>query len=118
MIRALAGIVDIYLTDFKYMDPALAAKYSAAPDYPEVAKGALGEMADKSISNPQFQRIVYYSIVFPPCHFTANAAKYSAAPDYPEVAKGALGEMADTVGEPVSVSPSCTKAFRTPSSSA
>ena len=26
----------------------------------------------KSIPNPQFQRIVYYSIVFPPCHFTAN----------------------------------------------
>lgn len=53
VIRALAGIVDIYLTDFKYMDPALAAGYSAAPDYPEVAKGALGEMAD-TVGEPVF----------------------------------------------------------------
>lgn len=43
-IRSLAGIVDVFLTDFKYMDPALAAKYSAAPDYPERAKEALKEM--------------------------------------------------------------------------
>ena len=44
VIRSLSGIVDIFLTDFKYMDPALAAKYSAAPDYPAVAKEALREM--------------------------------------------------------------------------
>ncbi|MBD5488302.1 MAG: radical SAM protein [Lachnospiraceae bacterium] len=44
VIKSLAGIVDIFLTDFKYMDPALAAKYSAALDYPAVAKEALEEM--------------------------------------------------------------------------
>lgn len=38
-IKALEGIVDIYLPDFKYMDPFLAAKYSHAPDYPQTAKG-------------------------------------------------------------------------------
>ena len=43
-IRNLAGIVDIFLTDFKYMDGELAEKYSKAPDYPAVAKGALAEM--------------------------------------------------------------------------
>ena len=37
-IKALEGIVDIYLPDFKYMDPFLAAKYSHAPDYPQTAK--------------------------------------------------------------------------------
>ncbi len=45
VIENLSGIVDIYLTDFKYMDPVTAGKYSAAPDYPAVAKAALAEMA-------------------------------------------------------------------------
>lgn len=43
-IRSLAGIVDIFLTDFKYMDASLAEKFSHAPDYPERAKRALYEM--------------------------------------------------------------------------
>ncbi len=43
-IRNLAGIVDIFLTDFKYMDEELAEKYSKAPDYPAVAMAALAEM--------------------------------------------------------------------------
>lgn len=45
-IRSLAGIVDIFLTDFKYMDASLAEKFSHAPDYPERAKRALAEMVD------------------------------------------------------------------------
>lgn len=44
VIRKLEGIVDIFLTDFKYMDADLAAKYSLAPDYPVTAKEALEEM--------------------------------------------------------------------------
>lgn len=44
VIGNLSGIVDIFLTDFKYMDPWLAGKYSSAPDYPQVAKEALEEM--------------------------------------------------------------------------
>ncbi len=44
VIRRLDGIVDIFLTDFKYMDSALAQKYSSAPDYPEAAKVSLEEM--------------------------------------------------------------------------
>ena len=43
-LRTLEGIVDIYLTDFKYMDAEAARRYSHAPDYPEIAKEALGEM--------------------------------------------------------------------------
>lgn len=43
-LEMLDGIVDIYLTDFKYMEEEAAAKYSKAPDYPEVAKRALKEM--------------------------------------------------------------------------
>ncbi len=48
VIRSLSGIVDIFLTDFKYMDSGLAEKYSAAPDYPAVAKEALAEMVSVS----------------------------------------------------------------------
>lgn len=44
-IALLGGLVDTYLTDFRYMSPALAADLSRAPDYPEVAKAALAAMA-------------------------------------------------------------------------
>ncbi len=44
VLEELAGLVDIYLTDFKYASPALAGTLSAAPDYPEVAAAALGTM--------------------------------------------------------------------------
>ena len=43
-LRLLEGDVDIYLTDFKYMDKDLAARFSGAPDYPFAAKAALKEM--------------------------------------------------------------------------
>ena len=43
-LKMLEGIVDVYLTDFKYMDSNIAKRYSHAPDYPEVAKAALEEM--------------------------------------------------------------------------
>ena len=43
-VRALAGYVDVWLTDFKYASPALAAELSAAPDYPAVAEAALRQM--------------------------------------------------------------------------
>ncbi|MBQ9766485.1 MAG: radical SAM protein [Lachnospiraceae bacterium] len=43
-LRVLEGLVDIWLADFKYLDAALAKKYSHAADYPETAKAALREM--------------------------------------------------------------------------
>lgn len=43
-LQSLEGLVDIYLPDLKYMDPALADLYSHAPDYPSVAAAALLEM--------------------------------------------------------------------------
>lgn len=43
-IRSMEGIVDVYLPDFKYMDAALAEKYSHAKDYPNAAKAAIAEM--------------------------------------------------------------------------
>lgn len=43
-LRQLEGLIDVYLPDYKYSDPALAARLSQAPDYPEVAEAALREM--------------------------------------------------------------------------
>ncbi|MCD7841447.1 MAG: radical SAM protein, partial [Lachnospiraceae bacterium] len=43
-LRMLEGLVDIYLPDLKYLDPALAKLYSHAEDYPEAAKAAIREM--------------------------------------------------------------------------
>lgn len=46
VIRRLKGIVDIFLTDFKYMEADLAERFSHAPDYPQVAKSALEAMVE------------------------------------------------------------------------
>ena len=43
-IQLLEGIVDIYMPDFKYSDPAIAKKYSGAENYPDAAKAAIREM--------------------------------------------------------------------------
>lgn len=43
-LRFLEGKVDIYLPDLKYLDGATAARYSAAPDYPQRATQAIREM--------------------------------------------------------------------------
>lgn len=43
-LKALEGLIDIYLPDFKYSQNDIAVKYSSAPDYPQVALEAINEM--------------------------------------------------------------------------
>ena len=43
-LRALDGLVDVYLPDLKYSDEALAGRLSGASDYPNVAQAAIREM--------------------------------------------------------------------------
>lgn len=43
-LRELEGKVDVYLPDLKYLDSETARRYSAAPDYPEIAAAAIREM--------------------------------------------------------------------------
>jgi putative pyruvate formate lyase activating enzyme len=45
VVRALEGIVDIYLPDLKYHSPAISIKYSAAGDYFVRASESIREMA-------------------------------------------------------------------------
>jgi putative pyruvate formate lyase activating enzyme len=43
-LALMDGVVDIYMPDFKFWDPAQARRYAKAPDYPEAARRAIKEM--------------------------------------------------------------------------
>jgi len=43
-LELLDGVVDVYMPDFKYWDPAKARRYVKAEDYPEVARRTIREM--------------------------------------------------------------------------
>ncbi len=43
-LHLLDGIVDIYMPDFKFWDPALSLRYVKARDYPDVARRNIREM--------------------------------------------------------------------------
>ena len=43
-LKLLEGVIDIYMPDFKFWDPAVAEQTCNAPDYPEVAQKAVAEM--------------------------------------------------------------------------
>ena len=45
-IESLAGLVDIFLPDLKYMDGETARRYSAAPDYFKTASAAIRRMRE------------------------------------------------------------------------
>lgn len=53
-LRMLAGDIDVYLPDFKYMDPELAWDYSGASNYPKVALAAIKEMVRQTGITPEF----------------------------------------------------------------
>ena len=53
-LKLLDGLIDIYLPDFKYYSPELAARYSHAPDYPQVATAAIHEML-RQTGKPVFE---------------------------------------------------------------
>ena len=53
-LRALDGLVDIYMPDFKYFSPEIAKKYSFAPDYAEYALSALLECV-RQVGAPKFK---------------------------------------------------------------
>ena len=53
VLREMEGLIDIYLADYKYASSGLAAKYSHAADYPQVAAEALLEMF-RQTGEPEF----------------------------------------------------------------
>lgn len=71
-IGALKGLVDVYLPDFKYFSPALAAKYSRAQDYPDVAMRSIADMYSQ-VGSPVIENglikkgVVIRHLVLPGC---------------------------------------------------
>jgi len=72
-VRALNGYADIFLTDFKYASHELSARYSFAPDYPEIAAKALSQMVALT-GEPQFEGeelkkgVILRHLVLPGCY--------------------------------------------------
>ncbi len=72
-LRLLEGLVDVYLPDLKYMDPAISKKYSNAGDYFEVAHKAIEEMY-RQVGQPQFDHegiirkgVIVRHLILPGC---------------------------------------------------
>lgn len=79
ILRKMEGLIDIYLADFKYLDAALAAKYSHAADYPQVAQAALLEMF-RQTGEPVFDErgrmkkgIIVRHLLLPGCQADSKA---------------------------------------------
>jgi putative pyruvate formate lyase activating enzyme len=43
-LALLDGVVDLYMPDVKFFDPAAAGRFAGAPDYPETVRAAVREM--------------------------------------------------------------------------
>ena len=64
VLEQLGPYVDIYLPDYKYSDSALAARYSNACDYPEVAGRAIKEMYNqKGASLPTDEGLAFNGLI-------------------------------------------------------
>jgi len=65
ILKKLDGIVDIYLPDFKYSDPAMSSKYSSGADtYPEITKTALLEMHRQvGVARPAADGLMYRGLM-------------------------------------------------------
>ena len=72
IIEQLEGLVDIFLTDIKYFDPQLSAKYSKAEDYFEKTNKAVLKMrkivGEDEIENGLMKKgIIVRHLVLPGC---------------------------------------------------
>lgn len=82
-LKLLEGSVDIYLPDLKYMDSAIAKKYSACADYFQHASQAIGEMV-RQAGEPVFDAqgimqkgVIVRHLLLPGCLEDAkNIVKY------------------------------------------
>lgn len=79
-LRALDGLIDVYLPDFKYFDDKLAKEYSSAPDYAKIAGDALIEM-HRQVGKLQLDKdgiaqrgLIVRHLVLPACREDSKAA--------------------------------------------
>ena len=83
-LRALNGLVDIYLPDFKYFSSELSLRYSAADNYLEVCTDALKEML-RQTGKPKYSQdgkkleggVIVRHLVLPGCrHDSINILRH------------------------------------------
>lgn len=94
-LKMLEGLVDVYLPDFKYMEPELAELYSKAGDYPETAKAAIREMVRQQ-PYPRFdERGIMISGV---------VVRHLLLPGHVREAKGIVQYLHETYGDRIYIS--------------
>ncbi len=76
ILEVLDGVVDIYLSDFKYSDGKMASKYSSDADTdPEVTKKALLEMHRQTgVANPASDGLIYRGLMIRHLVMPGNAS--------------------------------------------
>ncbi len=94
-LKMLQGLVDVYLPDLKYLTPELAAQYSHAADYPDIACKAIREMVRQQ-SEPRFDAAG---------RMTAGViVRHLLLPGHVREAKQVLKYLHETYGEQIYIS--------------
>ena len=115
-LKMLEGLVDIWLPDMKYSSAELAAKYSNAPDYFEVAMAAIEEMV-RQVGDPVFcgpkGRLLNSAQMNAACEDAEDAdflmkkgviVRHLVLPGQEEDSKAVLWELYQTFGDEIYVS--------------
>ena len=94
-IRALEGVVDVFLPDFKFWEAETARRFAKAPDYPEAAMAAIDEMVRMT----------------GPCVFDADGrmvrgtiVRHLVLPGHVREAKSIISYLAETYGDGIYLS--------------
>lgn len=94
-LRLLEGLIDVYLPDFKYMDPEPAYQYSRCKDYYPVAAKAIEEMV-RQAGDPEFDErgIMKKGVI----------VRHLTLPGYLEDSKRIVKYLYDTYGDRIYIS--------------
>lgn len=94
-LRALSGLVDVYLPDLKYLTSTLAHSLSGKEDYPEVAMRALAEMV-RQTGGPVFDEAGMMT--------RGTLARHLVLPAHTQEAKKVLSYLYETYGDRIYIS--------------
>ena len=92
-VRALAPWVGVWLTDVKYADGDLAARYGATADYPQIAIDALRAMVDAA-GEPRYAELADGSRIMT----RGVIVRHLVLPGHRRDSEAALRSIADAVG--------------------
>lgn len=106
-VRALEGLVDVWLPDLKYVSSALSARHCAAPDYFSYASAAIAEMV-RQCPEPVFSD-GSHAIDFPddaddPIMVRGVLVRHLALPGCAEDSRAVLRYLHETYGNRIFIS--------------